>query len=88
MLIFWIEVTMRRFLGSALASFDFSTCVFSVPCTSSASSANARYSESDCVPSSMRSMRKTTLSASCESAMSWADLKLVMVLPEPVVCHI
>ncbi len=44
------------------------------------SSANARYSESDCVPNSTRSMRKTTLSASWESAMSWADLKLVMVL--------
>ena len=32
----------------------------------------------------MRSIRKITLSASLEDAISWADLNEVMVLPEPV----
>lgn len=51
------------------------------------SSAKPLYSMSDCVPSSIRSIRKITLSASLELAISWADLKLVIVLPDPVVCH-
>ena len=33
-------------------------------------------------------IRKITLSASLELAINWADLKLVIVLPEPVVCQI
>ena len=87
LLIFWIEVTIRVSLTLVLLSLSRNTPVFSVPCTSVSLSAKLRYSFNDWVPSSIRSMRNTTLSASCESAMSCADLKLVMVLPEPVVCH-
>ena len=87
LLIFWMDVTMRVSAGSPLLSFARSTSVFSVACTLCESSAKLRYSSRDCVPSSMRSTRNTTLSASFELAMSCALLKLVMVFPEPVVCH-
>ncbi len=87
LLIFWMDVTMSVSAGSLLMSLFLRTSVSSVACTLVESSAKLRYSSSDCVPSSILSTRKTTLSASCESEMSWALLKLVMVLPEPVVCH-
>lgn len=87
LLIFCMDVTMSVSAGSSLLSFALSTSVSSVACTLIESSAKLRYSSSDWVPSSILSTRKTTLSASCESAMSWALLKLVIVLPDPVVCH-
>ena len=87
LLIFWIEVTIRVSAVALLFSLVKRTYVFSVACTVSFSSANARYSLSDCVPNSIRSVRKITLSASLEFAINWADLKLVIVLPEPVVCQ-
>ena len=86
-LIFCIDVTMREARGSELLSFVMRSSVLVVSWTSSDSSANPLYSMRDWVPSSIRSMRKMTLSASCDVAMSWADLKLVMVFPDPVVCQ-
>ena len=87
-LIFWMEVTISMSLTELLLSRLRSSAVFSVPCTASSAAANARYSARLWVPSSMRSIRKTTLSAFLELAMSCALLKLVMVFPEPVVCQI
>ena len=87
LLIFWIDVTISVFAGSALLSFVTRIAVFSVACTSSFSSAKPLYSRKDCVPNSILSIRKITLSASLELAISCADLKLVIVFPEPVVCH-
>ena len=40
------------------------------------------------VPNSILSVKKTTLSASLEFAINCADLKLVIVFPDPVVCQI
>ena len=88
LLIFWIEVTISVFFGSVLFSLEISIIVSSVPWTSSLLSENAWYSVKDWSPSSTRSIRNTTLSASLEFAISWADLKEVMVFPEPVVCQI
>ena len=88
LLIFCMEVTMRRFfLVSSSRIFAISMSVFSVACTSSTESANERYSSNDCVPNSILSTRNTTLSASPDWAINWADLKLVMVFPLPVVCQ-
>ena len=60
LLIFWIEVTIRVSLTLVLLSLSRKTPVFSVPCTSVSLSAKLRYSFSDWVPSSMRSIRNTT----------------------------
>ena len=87
LLIFWMEVTMSVSDGEVLFSLSTRTSVFSVACTSSFSSAKLRYSFRLWVPNSILSIRKITLSASLEDAISWADLKEVMVLPEPVVCQ-
>lgn len=70
-----------------LTHFAISMSEFSVACTSSTESANERYSSNDCVPNSILSTRNTTLSASPDWAINWADLKLVMVFPLPVVCQ-
>ena len=88
LLIFWIDDTIKVSFGSMLFNLLIKVIVSSVSCTSSTLSANARYSLSDCVPSSILSIRNITLSASFELAISCADLKDVMVLPEPVVCQI
>ena len=85
--IFWIEVTIKRSSLSVLCSLLTRMAVFCVSCITSDSPAKPRYSSSDCMLSSIRSIRNTTLSASPELAISCADLKLVMVLPEPVVCQ-
>ena len=87
LLIFWMEVTIRVSLDSSLFNLVSSTYVFSVACTDSFASANARYSFKDCVPSSIRSVRNTTLSASSEFEINCADLNDVMVFPDPVVCQ-
>ena len=84
---FWIDVTIKVLSESGLFNFDIKTSVFSVAWTDSVPVANERYSLSDCIPNSFLSTRKTTLSASWLAATSWAALKLVMVLPLPVVCH-
>ena len=87
LLIFWIDVTISVSEASVLFNLLKSTVVSSVPWTDSVASAKLRYSDSDCVPSSILSIRKTTLCASWELAISCAALKLVIVLPLPVVCH-
>ena len=88
LLIFWIEVTISVSVTLLLFNLLTSTPVFSVDCTLSASSAKPRYCLKLCVPSSILSIKNTTLSASLDAAISWADLKLVIVLPLPVVCQI
>ena len=87
LLIFWIEVTIRRSSLSMLFSLASSTEVSAVSCISSLSPAKPLYSSSDCSASSMRSSRNTTLSASPLLAMSSALLNDDIVLPEPVVCQ-
>ena len=88
LLIFCIEVTIKVLAGSSLFIFETNTCVSSVSWISSALSAKARYSFRDWVPNSILSIKKITLSASFDDAINWADLKLVNVFPDPVVCQI
>ena len=87
LLIFWIEDTIRVSFGSMLVNFPINAIVSSVSCTSSGWSAKARYSFRDWVPNSIRSIKNTTLSAVLACAISCADLKDVIVFPEPVVCQ-
>ena len=87
LLSFWMDVTISVLSWSSLFSFDIRISVFSVACMLSVSVANDLYSLSDWIPSSFLSTRNITLSASWELAINWADLKLVIVFPLPVVCH-
>ena len=61
--IFWCEVTMRASFLLSLFSLLTRTSVFSVACTSMRSPAKFRYDCRDWVPSSILSIRNTTLSA-------------------------